>query len=89
MCEEFVAAQDAADPGVLILSRFAGAADTMTDALIVNPHDSDGVAEAINKAMTMPLEERAERWGRLFEVVKTQSAALRCRTFVDAIAGKT
>jgi len=89
VCKEYVAAQDAADPGVLILSRFAGAADTMTDALIVNPHDPDGVAEAINKAMTMPLEERAERWGRLFEVVRTQSAALWCRTFVDAIAGKT
>ena len=65
VAKEFVAAQDGSDPGVLVLSILAGAADEMKEALIVNPHDLDGVADAIATASTMPLAERVERWRAL------------------------
>jgi trehalose 6-phosphate synthase len=61
VAKEFVAAQDADDPGVLILSRFAGAAYECTAALLVNPYDSEGVGNAINRALSMPLDERRQR----------------------------
>ncbi len=48
VAKEYVAAQDQDDPGVLILSRFAGAAEELTEALIVNPYDSDEIAEAMH-----------------------------------------
>ena len=71
--KEFVMAQDPVDPGVLVLSEFAGAAEQLKDALIVNPHDTDGMAETIHQAITMPLEERKERWNALVHVVTTQN----------------
>lgn len=69
VAKEYVAAQSSADPGVLILSRFAGAAEELREALIVNPFDADEVAEAINQALTMELGERKERWQALRERV--------------------
>ncbi len=66
VAKEYVAAQDAADPGVLILSQFAGAAEEMPEALIVNPHDPQEIARAIKAALEMPLVERAERHGALY-----------------------
>ena len=61
VAKEYVAAQDAEDPGVLILSRFAGAAIEFRRALLVNPYDAESVAAAIAQALTMPLEERRAR----------------------------
>jgi len=61
VAKEFIAAQDPEDPGVLVLSRFAGAARECGAALLVNPYDSEGVAIAINRALGMPLEERRMR----------------------------
>jgi trehalose 6-phosphate synthase len=61
VAKEYVAAQDADDPGVLILSRFAGAARELTAALLVNPYDHEGVALAINRALSMSLDERRQR----------------------------
>ncbi|MEZ5487191.1 MAG: trehalose-6-phosphate synthase [Steroidobacteraceae bacterium] len=61
VAKEFVAAQDSEDPGVLILSSLAGAARELTGALLVNPHDTRGVALAIQLALSMPLAERLER----------------------------
>ncbi len=61
VAKEFVAAQDPEDPGVLVLSQFAGAANELDRALIVNPHETDGVAAALNRALDMPVEERRER----------------------------
>ncbi len=61
VAKEFVAAQDPADPGVLVLSRFAGAAEQMKEALLVNPYDIHGTAEAIQQALQMPLDERRRR----------------------------
>ena len=61
VAKEYVAAQNPDDPGVLILSRFAGAARECAAALLVNPYDQEGVAIAINRALSMPLEERRQR----------------------------
>src|SRR5262249_3695889 len=63
VAKEFVAAQDPEDPGVLILSRFAGAARELETALIVNPFDLDSLADALHRGLTMPLAERIARWG--------------------------
>ena len=52
VAKEFVAAQDPEDPGVLILSRFAGAAEQLTDALLINPHSREEISEAIYRAST-------------------------------------
>ncbi len=66
VAKEFIAAQDREDPGVLILSQFAGAAEEMDEALIVNPHSVDEVADAIATALAMGKEERIERNEALF-----------------------
>ena len=62
VAKEYVAAQNPDDPGVLVLSLLAGAAQELDGALAVNPHDLDGVADAIARAATMPLAQRRERW---------------------------
>ena len=70
VAKEYVAAQSEDDPGVLVLSRFAGAADELDGAIIVNPYDLEAVAEAMHLGLTMPLEERQDRWRRLLAQVK-------------------
>jgi trehalose 6-phosphate synthase len=62
VAKEYVAAQNPADPGVLVLSKFAGAAKELDTALLVNPHDIDGMARAIATAVSMSLSERRLRW---------------------------
>jgi trehalose 6-phosphate synthase len=62
VAKEFVASQDPDDPGVLVLSRFAGAARELDTALIVNPFDVDQIADALDRALAMPLEERRARY---------------------------
>jgi trehalose 6-phosphate synthase len=69
VAKEYVAAQDERDPGVLILSRFAGAAQECAAALLVNPYDPEGVAIAINRALSMPLDERRERQAQNYRVL--------------------
>ncbi len=69
VAKEYVAAQDPEDPGVLILSRFAGAAAECTAALLVNPYDPEAVAASIAHALSMPLEERRARHEALFQVI--------------------
>ena len=69
VAKEFVAAQNADDPGVLILSRFAGAAHECSAALLVNPYDLEGVGNAINRALSMPLDERRQRHAANFKVL--------------------
>jgi trehalose 6-phosphate synthase len=66
VAKEYVASQDPDDPGVLILSRFAGAADEMRAALLVNPYDPDAVGAAIARAMAMPRDERKSRHAELY-----------------------
>ena len=67
VAKEYVAAQDAADPGVLVLSRFAGAAQELDAALVVNPHDAAAMAAAIGEAFAMPLDERVARWRVMYD----------------------
>ncbi len=86
VAKEFVAAQRDEDPGVLILSQFAGAAHELTEALIVNPFDADAIAEAMHQALSMPLAERRERHARLKSKVRSTTAQAYCQRFVDALA---
>jgi trehalose 6-phosphate synthase len=69
VAKEYIAAQDPEDPGVLILSRFAGAAVECEAALLVNPYDQEAMAAAIDQALSMPLEERKARHGSLVKVL--------------------
>ncbi|MFZ5784392.1 MAG: alpha,alpha-trehalose-phosphate synthase (UDP-forming) [Pseudomonadota bacterium] len=85
VAKEFVAAQSDEDPGVLVLSKFAGAAQELDEALIVNPFDPDAIADAMNVALTMPLAERRERQAALKAKVFTSTADAFCRRFVDAL----
>ncbi|MCL2892233.1 alpha,alpha-trehalose-phosphate synthase [Brenneria tiliae] len=75
VAKEYVAAQDPDDPGVLVLSRFAGAANELTAALIVNPYDRDEVAAALDKALTMPLAERISRYNDMMAVLHKNDIA--------------
>jgi trehalose 6-phosphate synthase len=70
VAKEFVAAQDAQDPGVLILSNRTGSACELTDALLVNPYDSKGIARALQGALTMPLAERRARHEKLLATLR-------------------
>lgn len=85
VAKEYVAAQDPEDPGVLVLSRFAGAADEMDAALIVNPYDIEGVAEALQRGLTMPLEERVERHEALLTVLRENDITAWRTHFVEAL----
>jgi trehalose 6-phosphate synthase len=67
VAKEYVAAQDPDDPGVLVISRFAGAASVLEGALVVNPYDMDGTAAALGQALAMPLGERCQRWQSMWE----------------------
>jgi trehalose 6-phosphate synthase len=89
VAKEYVAAQDASDPGVLVLSCFAGAARELGDALLVNPIDTDGVAEAIHEALVMPLGERIERWESMMKVLRRNDIAAWREQFVEALAEAT
>ncbi len=70
VAKEFVAAQNPEDPGVLILSRFAGAAEQMGEALLVNPFSREELSDAIHRALTLPLAERRRKWEALMQVVR-------------------
>ena len=85
VAKEYVAAQDPADPGVLILSRFAGAAEQMGEALLVNPFSREELSDAILKALTMPLDERRRRWEALMRVVRDTDVARWRDAFVNAL----
>jgi trehalose 6-phosphate synthase len=75
VAKEYVAAQDAADPGVLVLSCFAGAAQELRSALTVNPFDVDQLAEALHQALIMPLEDRQARYSEMMAVLRTNTLA--------------
>ncbi len=86
VAKEYVAAQDEEDPGVLILSQFAGAAEAMDEALIVNPYDTDGVADALHKAMRMPLKERRARHQALLGKIRAQDVHAWSAAFLSRLA---
>ena len=89
VAKEFVAAQDPNDPGVLILSRFAGAAAELKAALLVNPYDPEAVGGAIQRALSMPLAERAERQAKLFNALLANDIKDWGDRFLRALEGST
>ena len=85
VAKEYVASQCPADPGVLILSRFAGAAAQMSEALIVNPFSREDISDAIKRGLAMPLPERVRRWETLMRGVSTQDVNAWRDSLVDAL----
>ena len=85
VAKEYVAAQDVQNPGVLVLSRFAGAARQLDAALLVNPHDADDVADALDAALRMHLAERQERWQTLWQTIAPASPLGWGRSFLAAL----
>jgi trehalose 6-phosphate synthase len=85
VAKEYVAAQNPADPGVLVLSKFAGAANELDTALLVNPNDIDGMARTIATAVSMPLAERRMRWEAMMVKLRGQTAQQWFADFVDAL----
>lgn len=83
VAKEFVAAQDPANPGVLVLSQFAGAANELTSALIVNPYDRDDMAAAMDRAITMPLAERISRHAEMLEAIRENDIERWQARFID------
>jgi trehalose 6-phosphate synthase len=86
VAKEYVAAQDPENPGVLILSRFAGAAGQLKDALLVNPNSPEDIAEALKQAIAMEKSERIRRWSALFDNVQTEDVTAWRDAFVGALA---
>ena len=85
VAKEYVAAQDPEDPGVLILSRFAGAAEQMRQALIVNPYDVEEMADIIKVALEMGLQERKDRYQALLSGIRTHNTFAWGRSFLHAL----
>jgi trehalose 6-phosphate synthase len=85
VAKEYVAAQNPADPGVLVLSKFAGAANELDTALLVNPHDIDGMARAIATAVSMPLAERRLRWEAMMVKLRAGTIQQWFADFVDTL----
>ena len=86
VAKEYVAAQDETDPGVLILSQFAGAVAELDGALIVNPHEREAVSAAIERALSMPLDERRARHARMFERIADHDVSRWASAFIQRLA---
>jgi trehalose 6-phosphate synthase len=86
VAKEYVCAQDPEDPGVLVLSRFAGAAEELAAAVLVNPYDADGVARALHAALLMPLAERRARWEAMMAVLRRNDIDAWRRSFLAMLS---
>jgi trehalose 6-phosphate synthase len=86
VAKEFIAAQDKTDPGVLILSRFAGAAAELDGAILINPHEAEAFPSAIGEALEMPLEERIARHAGMYRAIETQTIDRWARDFLTALS---
>jgi trehalose 6-phosphate synthase len=87
VAKEYVASQSEEDPGVLILSRFAGAARQLKEALLVNPNSPDEIADALQRALAMDKPERVRRWQALHDNVQKEDVAAWRDAFVAALRG--
>jgi trehalose 6-phosphate synthase len=85
VAKEYVAAQNPADPGVLVLSKFAGAANQLDTALLVNPHDIDGMARTIAVALAMPISERRVRYETMMEKLRSHGIQQWFADFVETL----
>lgn len=83
VAKEYVAAQDPEDPGVLILSRFAGAATQMREALLVNPNSREDMSDAICRALEMSRAERIARWKALYAVTVREDLTAWRKAFLN------
>ncbi len=86
VAKEYVAAQDPDDPGVLILSRFAGAAEQMKDAILINPYSAEEMADALKRALDMPLAERRARWRAMMDQLRDENVFWWLKTFHEALS---
>jgi trehalose 6-phosphate synthase len=87
VAKEYVASQNPEDPGVLVLSCFAGAARELgASAVIVNPFDVEGMADQMRRALDMPLEERRQRWRAMMRIVSRQTIATWRESFLRRLA---
>jgi trehalose 6-phosphate synthase len=87
VAKEFVAAQRPEDPGVLILSRFAGATHELDCAILVNPYDTEACGAAIARALQMPIEERRERWATMMGRLRSNTVQAWCQSFLATLRG--
>ncbi len=87
VAKEYVVAQDPANPGVLVLSCFAGAAAQLGEAVIVNPHSIEDMADGIARALAMPLAERQERHQAMLETITRHDVHWWSQTFLEALGG--
>ena len=85
VAKEYVASQDPEDPGVLVLSRFAGAAAELKTALLVNPLDPSEIGEAIRQALKMGIAERRERWQLMMEALRSNTIDTWTTNFLKAL----
>jgi trehalose 6-phosphate synthase len=88
--KEYVASQDPSDPGVLILSKFAGAAAQLSDAILVNPYDLNDMVQGLRAALEMPVGERMARHKKLARVVRERDSKAWSNSYFSALvkAGK-
>ncbi len=89
VAKEYVAAQRPENPGVLILSQFAGAAQELKSALIVNPYDIEATAAAIDRALDMSLEERKDRWNDMIAALRANSIDNWTNRFLQMLNGES
>lgn len=89
VAKEFVAAQDPTDPGVLVLSELAGAAAELDTALLVNPYDTDSMGAALERALSMPREERVERWQHMIAALRAKDLVSWRQGYVDELQEAT
>lgn len=89
VAKEYVAAQDPDNPGVLVLSKFAGAARELTSAVQVNPHDIESTAECLRAALTMPLHERRSRWLEMMNVLRKYDISAWRNSFLKTLRGES
>jgi trehalose 6-phosphate synthase len=87
VAKEFIAAQDPEDPGVLVLSKFAGAALQLPQALIVNPNDKFEVADAIREALNMDRSERIARWRPMLDTIRRKDVRWWSSSFLKDLTG--
>jgi len=85
VAKEYIACQNPEDPGALVLSTLAGAARELSDAILVNPYDIDGMADSFHRALSMPVGERRERYDSMIEVLRRNDITAWRTNFMDSL----
>ncbi|MGX9148276.1 alpha,alpha-trehalose-phosphate synthase (UDP-forming) [Mesorhizobium sp. 128a] len=85
VAKEYVAAQNPLDPGVLVLSRFCGAARKLDAAMLVNPYDTEEMARTMEEALVLPRPDRIERWTAIMTVLREHDVYKWCSDFLSSL----